>query len=68
MIVYKQRANLQPGTESPGASLQAAWAAAKKKVKRDKLDTEQLDDGWPESEQEHSHKCMYVFLQKRNCA
>ena len=33
---YKQRANLQPGTESQGASLQAAWAAAKKKVKRNK--------------------------------
>ena len=26
---------------------------------------QKLDDGWPESEQEHSHKCMYDFHQKR---
>ena len=25
----------------------------------------ELDDGWPESEQEHSYRCMYDFHQKR---
>ena len=27
----------------------------------------ELDDGWPESEQEPSHKCMYDFHQDREC-
>ena len=26
---------------------------------------EELDDGWPESEEEHSNKCMYEFHYKR---
>ena len=24
-----------------------------------------VDDGWPESEQEHSHKCRYDFQKKK---
>ena len=31
----------------------------------DVLNDIELEDGWPESEQEHSHKCMYDFHQKR---
>lgn len=38
IVVYRQRANIQPGAHGQGASLQAAWAAASKKVKRGKLD------------------------------
>ena len=38
IAVYRQRANIQPGAHGQGASLQAAWAAASKKVNRGKLD------------------------------
>ena len=63
IIVYRQRAKIRPARKARGPLCKRA--AAEKKVKRDKLDTEQLDDGWPESEQEHSHKCMYDFHKKK---
>ena len=37
------------------------------KIKYHNTRSNKLDDGWPESEEEHNDTCMYDFHQKSEC-